>query len=138
MTIPILTPANISDLRGSIRTRVTDPSGPPAVPYIVWGEADDTFYLHAYGRTVAASKDPAILGALLVAERAERGFIATVLDSTHTVAEALLDPAGRKRALQLHNAAENTRRAAQAEADERRRNLVRYVDPATVSIEDIF
>lgn len=130
-----LTPAMIADLRASIRTRTTTP--PPTEPYIVWGASDSTFYLHAGGRVMAAHPDPRVLGAMLVAERAERGFIATVLDSTHPVDEALLDPAGRKRALAERNAAENTRREAEAREAERRRNLMRNVDPSTVTLDDV-
>lgn len=131
-----LTAANVADLRASLRTRTSgvDTSG---VACITHGAADALFYLIIRGKVMCAHPDPRVLGAMLVAERAEPGFAATVLDSTHPVDEALLDPAGRLRARSLANAEANTRATAAREAEERRHNLMRNVDPASVTLDDI-
>ena len=94
-----LTPADIADLRASLHSRPHDATGDSlGFPFIVWGQAGREWYLHAYGRTMATSKRIEPLAACLIAERAEPGFIARVLDVSWTVEEALLDADARREA----------------------------------------
>lgn len=139
----VLTPANVQDLRDSIRWRVSngrdDTWTDPGVAYIIWGPADGHYILRAYGRPMAASHDIAVLAACLRAERAEPGFIARILDPATDCRTASLSPdlaAAERRRLAALAAEVRSRASLDAEL-KRTRAVNRRVDVSKIELDDL-
>jgi hypothetical protein len=134
-----LTPADIMDLRGScpIRGSSDGTHDRLGVPFIVAIPSDGTFALHAYGSPQAIHADPRVLGACLLAERLEPGYIARILSTEDPATLAALSPAERQR--QRAQRAEETARAAayRREQDEAASRRMSLIDASRVSLDDI-
>lgn len=133
-----LTPAQITDLRASLRTRATV-GALVHEAYITYLPADAAFLLVCDGRAMALSADLSALAACLIQERAERGYILRVLDATAPPDEASLDPASRQQAFAQRQASAARIRELERQADEKRRERIRrgLVDVAKLTLDDL-
>lgn len=134
----MLSAADVSDLRSSVRWRLHD-HGEVAAAWINYSPTDDAFILHAYGHTQAISSDLRVLAACLRCERAETGFIARILDTREDVSLASLAPdlaaEARRRAYDERAKAEAAS-AARLEA-QRRRNSILPTDVSGFDLDDL-
>ncbi len=135
MTTPILTPAIIMDLRASCPSLRTLGGGVNfGIPYIVYLPADEAFALIHDGSPQCKHPDARVLGALLAAEREERGFIKRILSASEDCESVILPDRAAKRA--AFNAKLTAERSARdAEAFARRRLQARV--PAAISLDDL-
>jgi hypothetical protein len=133
-----LTPADIMDLRASLKWRTSNGES-PLYPHIIYLPADEAFLLVVDGRRMAVSKDPEVLAACLRNERAEPGYVRRVLDSTDDVQLAALNPAEAAQERSRRNAEAAALRARQEEerATQMRLRNARSVDPATFTLDDL-
>lgn len=104
MTPYTLTPADIMDLRGSVRWRLVDTSlDGPSTPFICYAREDrmaqnapgyhpDAFVLHTEGHIRAISSRIEVLAACLRCEWAEPGFVRRIMDPRTDCATAALSP----------------------------------------------
>lgn len=123
-----LTPADIMDLRGSVRWQLaTELTGnPAAVPVIRFDKVDRFFYLHSEGHVRCRHQRIEVLGACLRMEAAEPGWIKRALDSRETCFEALLDAETRAQA-----------RATRAAEEARHRNrIANAADISSLTLDD--
>lgn len=135
--VSALTPAQITDLRASIRYRGATVGKDAESVYVIYYPADAAFGLVVGSRLMAISADLEALASCLVAERAERGFIARVLDSAEPPDGASLDPAGRARA-NASRAADAARLRLQEDADaDYARRRASHIDVAKLDLEDL-
>lgn len=144
MTAPYtLTTEAVLHLRASIRWRGQVDLDAAAAAIISWSESERAFMLHAYGRTMAQSADVLPLACMLKAERAERGFIARVLDSAEPPDIASLDPSAyvaaqaARRAEQARINAYARLRDLEAEAAAQRLRNVPKPDIAALDLDDL-
>lgn len=127
-----LTPADIMNLRESVRWRLTDTIDGPSVPFICYASEDrmaqnapgydpDAFVLHTEGHMRAISPRIEVLAACLRCEFAEPGFVSRILNPREDchVASLAPDEAAAARSRRLFEekairtfAAEEGRRAA--------------------------
>lgn len=131
-----LTPADVQSLRQSLRWRGT--VGDHAhTAQIVYLPADGHFALINDNRLMATSADLATLGACLIAERAESGFIRRILDPATDCETACLDPKARADTIAQRRAdAARVRLLNEAaEADARRRRF--QIDVTKLDLEDL-
>lgn len=142
--LPTLTPEIILTLRASVRHRSSDGTNDRlGVPFMVAIPSEGTFSLHAYGTCVAVHADPRVLGALMLSERIEPGFIRWVLDSKDPPDLAGLNPLERARQRSALAAESARRRQAaldQADAEREARSRLRYtpqVAVADISLDDL-
>ena len=115
-----LTPADVMDLRASIRWSLSDRSlGPPDIPFICFaredrmaqnapGYAPDAFVIHTEGHIRALSPRIEVLAACLRCEWAEPGFMRRIMNSNEDCHLASLNPD--------EAAAERSRRAFEEKA----------------------
>lgn len=144
MTDPYsLSAADVADLRASMRQRPVDsedPSGVHRIPYITYLPADDAWLLHAYGHLQAVSPRIDVLAACLRCERAERGFIARILDTSEDVRLASLQPdlaaAERRRQAEERLRAQRQQDTERA-ALERRRALLGPTNILGIELDDL-
>lgn len=144
MTLPTLTPELVLTLRASVRHRSSDGTNDRlGTPFMVAIPSEGTFALHAYGTCVAVHADPRVLGALMLSERIEPGFIRWVLDSKDPPDLAMLNPLERARQRSALAAESARRRQAaldQAEAEREARSRFRYVPvtpPDALTLDDL-
>lgn len=128
-----LTPADIMDLRLSVRSRIPDMlTATSVVPCIRYNSVQDTYEVHLHGQVLCHSPRGEVVLALLRGERFEPGFVRKVLDSGYTVEEVALDGDERERSRRNRAAVEASQRArTQLEEDEARARRLRT--PAPVS-----
>lgn len=157
----ILTPADVMELRASVRWRLSDQSlgGPTeagsltsSIPFICYARDDrmamnapgyhpDAFVLHTEGHLRAISKRIEVLGACLRCEFAEPGFTNRIMDARVDCEEATLTPdeAAGLRSRRLFE----EKAVREYAAEEARRKAKLKVakptdDPSTVTPDDIF
>lgn len=127
-----LTPADIQDLRGSVRWQLSVEltGNPSAVPVIRYDKRDEFFYLHSQGHVRCRSKRPEVLAACLIHETAAPGWMVEALDTRRTCEEVLLSAAEMARREAI--------RATNAEADAKARaELARRTDLQNLTLDDI-
>ncbi len=137
MTTPLhtLTPKDILDLRASVRWRGSVDIDRAAACLMTYSASERAFILSAYGRVMAMSPDPAILAACMVAERAQTGFLAALLDTTVDPETACLNPAQRAARLSAIRTAAATVKHTTATLDHNRR--LQHLRPSTISLDDL-
>lgn len=150
-----LTPADIMDLRASVRWRLTDPISNAGVPFICYCREDnlarnapgydpEAFAIHTQGHLRAISHRLEVLGECLRQEWARPGFMIDIMDSRLDCTQALLDPASQE-ALRSRQAWEAKAAREYAAEEARRVSASRRatpkppaVDLSTINPEDIF
>jgi hypothetical protein len=135
-----LTPADIMELRASVRWRLSDQGagGPTragdlisSIPFICYAREDrmaqnapgydpEAFVLHTQGHMRAISKRIEMLGECLRQEFAQPGFMVRVMDERENCEVALLDPAS---AAVLASRRRFEEAATRAYAEEEKRRL---------------
>lgn len=136
-----LTPADIMDLRLSVRALVADPTGATLIaPCVRYNPAGDTYELHQQGNVLCAHPRGEVILALLRAERFEPGYIRRALDPQYTIEEAAQDADEAERARRKRAASDASTRAFQrAQEDaERARRRATPAEPFTGSLDDLF
>ena len=150
-----LTPADVMDLRASVRWPLADPSvDGPQTPYITYaregrmalnapGFSEEAFALYVRGHIRAISTRPEVLGACLRCEYAEPGFIDRILNPAVDCETVTLNP--DERALlesRRRFEAKRDREAAEAAARTARKpsptKAPRQPDPKTLTLDDLF
>lgn len=136
-----LTPADVADLRASVRWRLHDHLEPGiALAWINYAPADDMFILHAYGHTQALSVRLEVLAACLRCERAEPGFIERILNPAEDVRMASLTP-DLARAERMRQYEERQRQQAHTDAQTartvRRNSILPPTDVSGFELDDL-
>jgi len=134
-----LTPTHVAELRASVTRSLRSLGGGVdlGVPYILYLPADGLFCLHAYGSPQAKHASAAVLGACLVSERAEPGFIRRVLDTSLDCELVLRDHDTRAAHIQAERDRRDQSLAQSAEAEEARWAARRsaLIDPRLVELD---
>lgn len=134
----LLTPADVQDLRDSVRYRVSNGQGDPTA-HILYLPAEDRFLLRVDCRPMCASADITLLAACLRAERAEPGFVARIMDPAVDCRVASLAPdiaaAERRRLAGLN--AEIAERARSDAERKRQSHIAGRVDVSKISLDDL-
>lgn len=140
---PGLSPADIMDLRLSIRSRIPDMLTATAiVPCIRYNSVQDTYEVHYNGQVLCHSPKGDVVLALLRGERFEPGFVRKALDPQYTVEEVTSDADERERSRRNRSAVEASQRARDLAAeDEARARRLRAPAaasaPPDLSIDDL-
>lgn len=142
-----LTPSDIDHLRTNRLPRDGGHHGAASTgaPYILArptlpGSLDIRLTLYLNGDPVTWSPHPGLLGALLIGEVLEPGYIARVLDPMEDAELAAADPqlAAVRRARAASEAAKARLAAEALEAAQQRRRDALRVDIPTLSLDDLF
>lgn len=138
-----LTAADVMALRCSLteRSRVrASIAALEGVPCITYLPAEGVFCLHAYRRVQATSPDINPLAACLRQERAERGFIARVMDPANLPDEATLDPAQAAQIRRRREAdlADARLRQSEARAQALHHRLTANIDVTALDLDELF
>lgn len=127
-----LTPADIQDLRGSVRWQLSVEltGNPSAVPVIRFDKRDRFFYLHTEGHVRCRHQRIEVLGAVLALETALPGWTLQALDTRLTCEEVLQSADERARLAAA--------KAAHAEAEAKTRaELARRTDLQNLTLDDL-
>ena len=139
---PGLTPADVMDLRLSVRSRIPDPTADVALaPCVRYNAAQDSYELHGNGNVLCWSHKGEVILALLRAERFEPGYIRRALDPAYTIEEAAASADDAERSRRDRAASEAQVRLQRREAEEAAGRQLRAALPqATIdalSLDDL-